>query len=64
MKLAKEFDGKRPASLDRFLQIIGITESEFINILESNKVEDWGFDKDTIERGKPLPDMAMWDDIV
>lgn len=64
MKLAKEFDGKRPASLDRFLQIIGITENEFINILELNKVEDWGFDKEKIEPGKPLPDMAMWDDIV
>lgn len=64
LKLAKEFDGKRPASLDQFLKIIGITESEFINILESNRVEDWGFDRDKIEQGKPLPDMSMWDNVV
>jgi len=64
MKLAEEFDGKRPASLDKFLQIIGITEGEFINILDSNRVEDWGFDRNKIKQGKPLPDMAVWDDIV
>lgn len=35
----KDFDGKRPTSVDRLLQIIGITKNEFISILESNRLE-------------------------
>lgn len=63
-ELAKKYDGKRPASLDQFLKVIGITEEEFEEILLSNEVYDWGFDHDKIEDGKPLPEMDLWDDIV
>ena len=59
-----QYDGKRPASLDQFLRVIGIDESEFEDILLENKVFDWGFDHDKIQTGKPLPDMDKWDDVV
>lgn len=63
-ELAEEYDGKRPASLDQFLKVVGISEKEFEEILLNNKVFDWGFDHDEILPGKPLPDMDQWDDIV
>ena len=63
-KLAEEFDGKRPASLDQFLRVIGITEVEFEEILLKNKVYDWGGDQKLIQAGLPLPDMEKWDDII
>ena len=63
-KLAQEYDGKRPASLDQFLAVVGITEAEFEEILLNNEVYDWGFDHDKVEDGKPLPDMDKWDDVV
>lgn len=55
-KLAEEYDGKRPASLDQFLDVVGITEEEFEEILLDNEVFDWGFDHDKIQPGKPLPE--------
>ena len=64
LKLSEKYDGKRPASLDAFLKIIGISEKEFEDILLQNSVVDWGFSHNALETGKPLPDMALWDDIV
>ena len=60
MDLAKKYDGKRPASLDYFLNIIGITEKEFIDILIKNEVSNWGFDRNNIITGEPLDDMKIW----
>ncbi|MCI9023432.1 MAG: hypothetical protein HFG92_03150 [Dorea sp.] len=64
LKLAEEYDGKRPASLDGFLRILGISEKEFEEILLENEVFDWGFDHNKLEIGEPLPDMEQWDDII
>lgn len=64
MNLAEEYDGKRPASLDGFLKVLGISEKEFEDILLKNEVFDWGFDHDKLQPGKPLPDMDQWDDII
>lgn len=63
LQLAEEYDGKRPASLDDFLQILGISEQEFEQILLDNAVVDWGFDHDSIENGKILSDMEDWPDL-
>ena len=60
-RLAQKYDGKRPASLDQFLSVVGLSESEFERILLDKEVFDWGFDHDKIERGLPLPDMDKWD---
>lgn len=64
LKLSKQYDGKRPASLDKFLKVIGISEKEFEEILLQNSVVNWGFSHEGLKPGKPLPDMDLWDDIV
>lgn len=63
MQLCEQYDGKRPASLDQFLEMLSISEAEFENILLSNSVVDWGFNHNSIERGEELPDMHLWDTI-
>ena len=57
----KEYDGKRPASIDWFLKILDISEAEFYEILEKHQVHPWKFDASTVETGKPLADMPRWD---
>lgn len=38
MKLTKEFDGRRPAALDLFLDYVGISEQEFMDIVRPHVV--------------------------
>ena len=38
LRLVKEYDGKRPAALDRFLKILGITEERFMEIVARHVV--------------------------
>jgi N-acetyl sugar amidotransferase len=61
MKLLEEYDGKRPASLDLFLDYVGITEDEFVDIAMQHWVEPWVPDLVQIKRGKPLHDHRQWD---
>jgi N-acetyl sugar amidotransferase len=61
LTLMEKFDGKRPASLDLFLEYVGITEAEFHEIALSHLVSPWSVDPDVIEPGAPLPDMPTWD---
>ena len=37
-KLVEKYDGKRPYALDQFLEILGITEDEFIRLVENHVV--------------------------
>ena len=37
-KLVEKYDGKRPAALDRFLQILGISEEEFMTVIAKHVV--------------------------
>ena len=64
MALSLKYDGKRPATLDYFLNILGISESEFIDIVKNNQVSDWGFEPDKLDKGEELPDMKDWDNFV
>lgn len=64
MKIALKYDGKRPASLDLFLKVLGISEDDFIEIVKGNEVSDWGFDLSKIETGQPLHDMDKWNTII
>jgi N-acetyl sugar amidotransferase len=61
LKLAKEYDGKKPASLNQFLETLQLSEEEFNEILKSHEVSPWKFDPSKIEVGKPLHDMDQWD---
>lgn len=58
------YDGKRPASIAWFLDILQITEAEFYEILEKHQVHPWKFDAATVETGPSLPDMPQWDTTV
>jgi len=59
--MAQKYDSKRPASLDLFLEILQITEGEFIVILTKHTVDPWRFNPTMVEKGAPLPDMEKWD---
>jgi N-acetyl sugar amidotransferase len=59
--LEEAYDGKRPASMDWFLDILKISEPEFYDILEKHQVYPWKFDPSKVETGEPMPDMPLWD---
>lgn len=63
MELCEEYDGKRPASLDQFLDLLDLSEEEFEEIVLANAVIDWGFKHGEVARGKELPDMHLWDTV-
>lgn len=64
LRLAEEYDGKRPESLNNFLEILGISEEEFEAILLENSIVDWGFSHDKLQNGKRLPDAGLWDNTI
>src|SRR5204863_4354123 len=41
MALVKEYDGRRPASLDLFLEYVGLTEEELVAIAREHVVSPW-----------------------
>lgn len=61
LKLADEFDGKKPASMQYVLNILGISEQEYYEILKAHTVHPWKFDDKKFDKGAPLPDMNVWD---
>jgi len=64
LKITEKYDAKRPASLDLFLEILQITEEEFVEILRTHAVAPWEFDALKIEDGEPLYDMNKWDRVI
>lgn len=61
LAITQKYDGKRPASLDRFLKVLQITEDEFYDILSKHEVFPWKFDRTKVKAGEPMPDMEQWD---
>jgi N-acetyl sugar amidotransferase len=61
LAITEMYDGKRPASLDYFLEMLQISEDEFYDILCKHKVFPWEFDRSQITHGQPMPDMHQWD---
>ncbi len=61
LQLALEHDGKRPASLDRFLGYVGIDEEEFNRIAGSQSVAPYEHDWDKTRGEKPLPEEEQFD---
>jgi N-acetyl sugar amidotransferase len=60
-ELISEHDGKRPASLDVFLEYLGLDEEEFLDLATQHVVSPWTPDVESIEVGKPVHDMKAWD---
>lgn len=61
LALEQAYDGKRPASIDWFLNILQITEDEFYDLLEKHQVHPWKFDRTGVQTGIAPPDMDKWD---
>jgi N-acetyl sugar amidotransferase len=61
-ELIREHDGKRPASLDVFLEYVGIDEARFMEIVSKHTVAPWRQpDPSQLRHGEPLWDMPQWD---
>ncbi len=60
LKLIQQYDGKRPASLDLFLEILGITEQEFLDIALPQAVAPYVHDPSRSEPMAPLWDQPQW----
>ena len=60
LKLAKKYDGKRPASMDWFLNTLGITEKKFMNTALKHVSPPHIFDPAKVKPGKKLWDQDLW----
>lgn len=60
-KLLDQYDGKRPPSLDLFLDYLQMTEEEFLSVAMRHMVSPHVFDPETVESGEKMPDMDRWD---
>ncbi len=59
-KWIDNFEGKKPASLEIFLEYMGITEEEFNSKVSDFIVPPFKPNFDTIKKGKPAHDMGEW----
>ncbi len=60
LKLIKKYEGKRPASLDIFLDYIGLTEEEFTQISLSHMVSPYKHDPSKTQKGEKTHDFDKW----
>ena len=60
LEYVKKYEGKRPASLDVFLEYLGITEAEFNEIAVSQLVYPNECDPAKLEKGAELWDQKLW----
>ena len=56
----QELEGRRPASLDVFLEILGLEEEEFLRIAREHEVSPHQFDATLSRHADPLPEMSRW----
>lgn len=54
------YEGKRPPSLDIFLEFVGMTEDEFLDVAMSHTVSPWQFNPADTNKGEKLPDFDQW----
>jgi N-acetyl sugar amidotransferase len=58
--IKKNFEGKRPPSLDLFLDFIGISENEFLDIAISHQISPNIHDPKKTIKGKKTKDFELW----
>jgi hypothetical protein len=61
VELVRKYEGKRPYSLDMFLEMLSMTEDEFNQIATSHEVSPHKWDTSKVETGDKLPDQDAWD---
>ena len=64
LRLTQKHDGRRPASLDLFLEYLGLTDDELLEIAREHIVSPWQPEPASMPDGAPLHDMADWDPTV
>jgi hypothetical protein len=61
LELIEKYEGKKPKSLEIFLNFIGLTEKEFFDIAMSHQVSPWKFDMEsTKNESKRMEDFDAW----
>ena len=64
-KLPKEniklYEGKKPPSLDIFLEFIGLKEDEFYKVLKEHEISPHKFDLKKTDNGKKVHDYDKWE---
>jgi N-acetyl sugar amidotransferase len=58
--LIADFEGRRPPSLDLFLEFVGLSEQEFLEIAMSHQITPYAHDPQQTRVGAPMPDMDRW----
>jgi N-acetyl sugar amidotransferase len=59
-KFIQEYEGKRPPSLDLFLDFVGLTEQEFIDIAMKHQVSPYIHDPKKTLNGEKTADFDLW----
>jgi N-acetyl sugar amidotransferase len=59
-RLIEEYEGKRPPSLDLFLEFVGLTEEEFLKVAMSHQVSPYVHNPDTTKEGSRTHDFESW----
>ncbi len=62
-KIKKNFEGKRPPSLDIFLKFVGLSEKEFLKIANSHRVGKVKAYSNVSKKGKKTADFKSWSQI-
>ena len=60
LALVEQFEGRRPPSLDLFLDFVGLTEDEFLAIAKQHMVSPYVHDESVTQPGARLPDYDQW----
>ena len=58
--MIRQFEARRPPSLDLFLEYVGLSEEDFYSIAIGHQVSPWKFDPSEIRNGEPTPDFSQW----
>lgn len=60
VELIRQYEGKRPPSLDVFLQYIGLTEEEFMEVAMSHGISPYVHEPEKVRPGKIVHDYHTW----
>jgi hypothetical protein len=60
LALIQKYEGKRPPSLDLFLEYVGLTEEEFVQIALSHVVSPYEHDPLKVVPGEKVHDFEVW----
>jgi len=59
-EMIREYEGRRPPSLDLFLVFVGLSEEEFLEVAMSHQVSPYRHDPDSVQPGAKMPDFDAW----